>query len=105
MHMTPQDIHCPKCDEHRYAQNRKKTLSIDIAHDMQTLIQAEQQFDAAIRQAREEQYGKLKLIVGRGRIRQEIRRSLDTAQWQNRIRSYKPEDNNDGAYILLLPPL
>lgn len=102
MALTPEDIHCPKCDEHRYAKNRNKTFNVDIAHNMQTLIQAEQQLDNAIRQAREEKFGKLKIIVGRGIIRQEIRRSLDAALWQNRIRDYHPEEGNDGAYILRL---
>jgi len=42
MLIQPEELHCPKCDEHRYTKNHKKTLSIDIAHGRQTLAQAEQ---------------------------------------------------------------
>lgn len=104
MLLSPEDIHCPKCDTHRYAKNRKRMLSVDIAHNMQTLEQAEQQLDNAIREARKKQFGKLRVIVGRGIIRKEIRLSLDTAQWQQRIRSYQTEPYNEGAYILHLSP-
>ena len=100
MLIQPEELHCPKCDHHRYTKNHKKTLSIDIAHGRQTLAQAEQQLDQAIEKAIAEQFGKLKLIVGRGLIRGEIRHSLDAAQWQDRIREYQPEKNNLGAYII-----
>ncbi|MBT5332235.1 MAG: hypothetical protein HOL48_10700 [Porticoccaceae bacterium] len=102
MRLTPEDTHCPKCDEHRYAKNAKKTFSVDIAHNLQTVSQAEQQLDIAIREARDQQFGKLRVVVGRGIIRREIRRSLDTAVWQHRIRDYQVEENNEGAYILRL---
>lgn len=104
MLLTPEDIHCPKCDEHRYAKNKKKTSSVDIAHNLQTVAQAEQQLDIAIREARDQQFGKLRVVVGRGIIRKEIQRSLDTAVWQQRIRDYQVEEHNEGAYILRLEP-
>jgi DNA-nicking Smr family endonuclease len=100
MVLAPEDVHCPKCDEHRYAKNRNKTFSVDIAHNMQTVAQAEQQLDNAIRKARDEKFGRLKIIVGRGIIQTEIRRSLDAAQLQNRIRDYRVEENNEGAYLI-----
>lgn len=104
MLLNPEQQNCPKCDEHRCAKNHKQTLSVDIAHGRQTLAQAEQQLDQAIENAIAEQFGNLKIIVGRGLIREEIRRSLDAAQWQNRIRDYQPEKNNQGAYIIQMPP-
>jgi len=104
MLLNPENTNCPKCDEHRYAKNRKLTLSIDIAHARQTLAQAEQQLDQAIEQAMTEQFGNLKIIVGRGLIRDEIHRSLDAAQWQNRIRDYQPEKYNQGAYVIQMHP-
>lgn len=104
MILLPDDVHCPKCDEHRYAKNHKKTHSVDIAHNLQTVAQAEQQLDMAIRRAREQQFGKLRVVVGRGIIQKEIRRSLDAAQWQNRIRDYQVEPGNEGAYLLRLQP-
>lgn len=100
MSIQPEELHCPKCDEHRYAKNHKQTLSIDIAHGRRTLAQAEQQLDQAIENAIAEQFGYLKIIVGRGLIREEIHRSLDAAQWQGQIREYQPEKNNLGAYII-----
>ena len=100
MQLNSEDIICPKCDEHRFAKNHGQTLSIDIAHGRQTLAQAETQLDGAIDQAIQEQFGKLKIIVGRGLIREEIGRSLDAAKWQGRIRDYQPERNNQGAYII-----
>ena len=104
MQLGTEDIHCPKCDEHRYAKNRTKTLVVDIAHNRQRLEQAEFQLDKAIDQAIAENFGALKVIVGGGIIRQEIPKSLDAALWQKRIGDYQPEDKNAGAYIIQLKP-
>ena len=100
MQLKAEALNCPKCDTHRYAHNRTKTLIVDIAHNRQSLAQSELQLDRAIEQAQQQEFGALKIIVGRGLIQQEIRRSLDTAQWQNRIRDFQSEPNNPGAYII-----
>ena len=100
MQLDSEQLHCPKCDTGRYAQNHTQTLVVDIAHNRQSLAQSEAQLDQAIKQARQEEFSALKIIVGRGLIRQEIRRSLDTALWQNRIRDFQSEPNNPGAYII-----
>ena len=100
MQMSPEEMHCAKCDQHRFAKNRGKTLRIDIAHNRQKLHQAEYQLDRAIDQANTEKFSTLKIIVGRGLIRDEIRRSLDNALWQKRIKDYRLEEHNAGAYIL-----
>lgn len=91
---------CPKCDTARFAENRRQTLVADIAHDGQTLQDAERQLDQLLRQARLENYGRIRLITGRGLIHQEVDRWLDAALWQERISDYRAEANNPGAILI-----
>lgn len=95
--------YCPKCDVPRYAHNRRKVLSADIAHDGQTLADAERQLDALLRQAAIQNFGRVRIITGRGLISQEILRTLDAALWQERIREYRHEEHNPGALIIQMP--
>ncbi len=93
---------CPKCDYGRHEQNRLCTLEVDIAHDLQTVDQAVDQFHGALAQARRELYRELRLIVGGGLINREVGRLLETELQKKSIRSYGYERHNRGAYLVQL---
>ena len=95
---------CPKCDTTRFSENRRQTLVADIAHDGQTLADAEHMLDRLLRQAALENYGRIRLITGRGLIHREVDRWLDAALWQDRISDYRAEDHNPGAILISMKP-
>lgn len=94
------DARCPKCDTRPFQENRKATLTIDIAHQGQRLHEALEEFEEALELAREQGFGFLRLIVGSGKINRELAKDLDTAMWRGLIRDYRHEDPNKGAYLV-----
>lgn len=93
---------CPKCDYGRYDQNHSKRLSADIAHNLQTVNQATQQFYDLLAQAKREKYGELRIVVGGGLINKEIGRLLEAEQWKNQFKSFDYDKGNNGAYLIKL---
>lgn len=94
---------CPKCDAHPYSENRRCTLTVDIAHQGQRLDEALEEFEEALEMARDQGYGYLRLIVGSGKINRELAKDLDTAMWRGLIRDYQHENSNKGAYLVRMP--
>ncbi len=93
---------CPKCDTPPYQENRRATLTVDIAHHGQRMHDAIEQFEEALQQARDQGYGYLRLIVGSGKINKELALDLETARWRGLIKSYQYDDPNLGAYLVKL---
>jgi hypothetical protein len=91
---------CPKCDARPFSENRRATLTIDIAHGGQRVHEALVEFQEALEMAQEQGYGYLRLIVGSGRINQELARDLEAAIWRGQIKNYQYEDPNKGAYLV-----
>jgi len=63
---------CPKCDAGVYAHNHAETITVDIAHNRQSVAQASTQFYDALESATLQQFGKLRIIVGSGLIKNDI---------------------------------
>ena len=93
---------CPKCDTQPFSENRRATLTVDIAHQGQRVHEALEEFAEALEMAREQGYGYLRLIVGSGKINQELALDLDTAIWRGLIKDYQYEDPNQGVYLVRL---
>lgn len=93
---------CPKCDYGRFDQNLTKRLSVDVAHNLQTIDQATQQFYQALAQAKREKYHELRVVVGGNLINAEIGRVLEAERWKNQIHSFTNEPGNKGAYLVRL---
>jgi len=102
MNYPDNEKRCPKCDFGRFEQNRGAMTSVDIAHNLQTVDQATQEFYSALAQAKRDCYSELEIIVGGGLINQEISKILDAEVWKNSIKKYWQEPHNRGAYILKL---
>ena len=93
---------CPKCDFGVTEQNRKQIFTQDIAHQRQTLAQASAEFYSVLETARNNNFGYVRLIVGGGRIKQEIGALLETEKWRGNIQSFELERPNTGAYLVKL---
>ena len=94
--------HCPKCDFGRFEHNIGQRMSVDVAHSMQTVLVATEQFYDALAQAKRECFSELEVVVGGGLINREIARILEAEAWKESIRDYYQEPHNHGAYILRL---
>ena len=97
MDFEPESETCPKCDFGIHDQNRLLTLTRDIAHDHQTVDQATSQFYATLNTARKESYGYARLIVGGGKIKEEIGDLLETEKWRGSIKRFELEQPNTGV--------
>lgn len=102
MDFEPELGACPKCDFGIYEQNKDLTYTRDIAHDRQTVDQAITQFYAALNDARKGSYGSARLIVGSGKIKEEIGSLLETEKWRGSIQKFELEHPNTGAYRIKL---
>ena len=77
-------------------------MSVDVAHSMQTVVVATEQFYDALAQAKRECFSELEVVVGGGLINREIARILEAETWKESIRDFHQEPHNRGAYILKL---
>ena len=102
MDFEPECEACPKCDFGVYDQNKTLTYTRDIAHDHQTVDRAITEFYAVLNSARKEQYGYVRLIVGGGKIKEEIGALLETEKWRESIQRFELEQPNSGAYRIKL---
>ena len=93
---------CPKCDFGRYQQNSDQCISVDIAHNQQTVAQATQAFYEALAQAKRENYGELRLIVGGGLINKRVGQLLEAERHKKQINQFDHEAFNKGAYLVKL---
>ena len=93
---------CPKCDYGITEQNSNETCTKDIAHNRQSLTQATEQFYSVLQSAKRDNYRYLRLIVGGGRIKEEVGHLLETEQWRGTIKNFKLETPNNGAYLVTL---
>lgn len=91
---------CPKCDFNLRLINRDKTIMVDIAHHHETVEQAIEKLNDFITKAKDENYGHLKIIVGNGLIREEIKRLLPYYQEIGKISGYTTDGFNRGAFNL-----
>ena len=94
---------CPKCDFERDSENRTCTLQVDVAHSMQSVDQGLAEAESALNRAAAEKYGKLCLVVGGGRIRDQVEPLLKWKRQQGEIRRFRQPANNPGCFLIDLP--
>lgn len=102
MQFPAHEKQCPKCDYGIFDHNRNRTFSVDIAHNLQTIDQATQQFYNALAKAKREKYLNLRVVVGGNLINREIASVLEAELWKQQIRSYDYETGNQGAFLIQL---
>jgi hypothetical protein len=93
---------CLKCDEDLLSQSDGSILTRDIAHQQETLHQASVKMIEVLQQAWEGYARGVRLIVGGGRIRDEVLRQCEYFLDQGYIDSYAEERSNAGAFLVYL---
>ena len=93
---------CLKCDEELLTQSDGSIVTRDIAHQQETLQQALNKMDDVLQQAWEGYERGVRLIVGGGRIREEVLSQCQYYLDQDYIESYSAEPSNYGAILVCL---
>ncbi len=96
--------HCLKCDNRIDQQHDGSTVTIDIAHHRETVKEALAKLKTAIRSTGEGSAQFLRVVVGSGRIREEVLSELFYMESRQRIIGYQTEDRNPGAIVIKLKP-
>ena len=95
---------CPKCDEVIAQQTDNSTRTADIAHHHETRVEAVAKLHREIAAALNDPARYLRLIVGTGLIRDEIGAELEACVRLGKIRSYRLDDPNPGAFLVEMKP-
>jgi hypothetical protein len=98
----PPSMICPKCDADVFRQHDSRCLSRDIAHQHETIDRALHKLDALLVEGWQGTWQSLRLIVGGGRIREQVLGQLHHYQQRGRLRSYSEDRPNRGAIVVLL---
>jgi predicted ATP-dependent serine protease len=93
---------CPKCDANLQGQNSGLILQLDIAHNAETIPVALGKLERAVEEAQQCRAQALRLVVGRGLIRDEVLRQLSWLQHSGRLLTYDYDDGNTGAILVTL---
>lgn len=94
--------HCPKCDNALDAQHDGSTITVDIAHQGERVHEALEKMQHEIDQARHGVAKRLRLIVGSGRIRDEVLLSLRDLEFRGDIKDFEAEPFNAGSVLVTL---
>ncbi|MDX1490634.1 MAG: Smr/MutS family protein [Pseudohongiellaceae bacterium] len=93
---------CPKCDSHIASQSTGEILEVDIAHNRETIAQALAKLDESIQQAQKMRAQALRVIVGRGLIREEVMGQLQWLKRDASVHDFDYDRGNLGAIIVTL---
>jgi len=94
--------HCPKCDSELALQTDGSVLHADIAHQRETIPVALHKLQQALDEARAGRARAVRLVVGRGLIRDEIHRQLSWLKHSGEVLDYGHDDGNTGAIVIRL---
>ena len=92
--------HCPKCDSELAGQTDGSVLHADIAHQLETIPMAMHKLQQALDEARGGHARAIRLVVGRGLIRDEIHRHLSWLKHSGEVLDYDHDEGNTGAILI-----
>jgi hypothetical protein len=93
---------CPKCDNNLETQTDGSTITLDIAHNGETVREALRKMVQALETANRGVAARLRIIVGSGLIQEACLEWLINYQRRGDIRSYEQESHNAGAIVVYL---
>lgn len=91
---------CPKCDAVLHLQTDGSVLHIDIAHNHETIRIALKKLETALAEARSGHTRAVRVVVGRGLIREEVLLQLSWLQRAGEILAFDHENGNTGAVLV-----
>jgi len=93
---------CVKCDSALFRQSDGSTLTVDIAHQHETVAQAIQKMDQALNAAWQGYEQGVRLVVGGGAIREAVLGELTFQHRAGRILRFSQESLHRGAVVVTL---
>jgi len=93
---------CPKCDAQLDEQSDGSVLQCDIAHQHETLPIALEKMARALAEGRAGHAFAVRLVVGRGLIRDEVMRQLSWLAMRAEILEFDHDAGNTGAILVTL---
>ncbi|OGT71040.1 MAG: hypothetical protein A3H44_12340 [Gammaproteobacteria bacterium RIFCSPLOWO2_02_FULL_57_10] len=100
MQVPVASTHCPKCDAVLHLQTDGSVLHVDIAHNHETIRVALQKLERILVEARAGHTRAVRVVVGRGFIREEVLLQLSWLQRSGEILAFDHEDGNAGAIMV-----
>jgi len=94
--------HCPKCDAELALQTDGSILHADIAHQHETISVALAKLQQVLDEARGGHARAIRLVVGRGLIRDEVQRNLSWLKLSGEVLDFDHDDGNTGAILIQL---
>ncbi len=91
--------YCSKCDSPLLQQSDGSTLTVDIAHQRESVSQALDKFEAALDEAWQSHARQLRLVVGGGVIREEVLAELEFKRRQGTVLDFFEEAPHRGAVL------
>jgi hypothetical protein len=92
--------YCPKCDANLALQTDGSTIHLDIAHQHETIPQALDKLTRVLDEARGGNTQAIRLVVGRGLIREEINQQLQWLKHAGEILNFAYDNGNTGAILI-----
>ncbi len=102
MQVSEAATHCPKCDAVLHLQSDGSVLHVDIAHQHETVRVALAKLEGILNEARAGHTRAVRVVVGRGLIRDEVLRQLHWLQHTGEIPGFDYEAGNTGAILVLI---
>ena len=93
---------CLKCDAVLNLQTDGSVMHVDIAHHHETIRVALAALEGVLAQARSSYARGVRVVVGRGLIREEVLRQLSWLQHNGEILGFEHEGGNTGAIMITL---
>lgn len=104
MEVPHSHLECPKCDACLSTQTDGSVLHVDIAHHGETVAMAMSLLKRALEEAAQSPAQALRVVVGGGRIRDEVETYLAYLQHSGELAGYVQEAGNRGAFRIMLKP-
>jgi hypothetical protein len=99
---APPRLICPKCDENVYLQHDGRFLTRDIAHGHETVARALEKLAALLFEGWRGHARGVRIVVGGGRIRDEVLGQLRYYRERGIVRDYREDSPNRGAIVAVL---
>ena len=94
--------YCPKCDNALDQQHDGSTITVDIAHGGETVREALRKMENEVDMARKDVATFIRLIVGSGRIRDEVLLALRDLRFRGDVQDFDLESSNGGSVLVRL---
>jgi hypothetical protein len=99
---VPRTLACPKCDANVYLQHDGTLLTGDVAHRRETIGRALEKLDELLLEGWRGYYKGVRIVVGGGSIREEVRAQLRHYAGRGIVREHRDESANPGAIVAIL---